>query len=375
MRIGIPRELKSGEHRVGLTPAAVAELTRAGHQVVVETGAGDRIGFLDADYQAAGAQVLGSTAEVYAQAQLLVKVKEPQPEECNWLNASHILFTYLHLAADAELVGHLQKSLASCIAYETVTDDAGRLPLLAPMSEVAGRLAVQAGAHHLEIAQGGRGVLLSGVPGVAPARVLILGAGVVGSQAARVALGMGAQVTLMDNSLQRLRDLDQQYAGRLVGAYPTRDGLLEAARQADLIIGAVLIPGATAPRLLEREDIATLRPGSVLVDVAIDQGGCFATSRPTTHQSPTYEVDGVIHYCVTNIPSAAARTATMALTHTSLPYVQALAAEGLSALNHHRHLLAGLNVYRGKITHRAVADAVGGDWQPVEGLLPFPTGL
>lgn len=285
MRIGVPKERKSGEHRVGLTPAAVAELTRAGHEVFVQTGAGAQIGFSDADYLSAGARLSETLEDIYRSAQLLVKVKEPMPEECDLLNSSHILFTFLHLAADSPLVARLQASLASCIAYETVTDEAGRLPLLAPMSEVAGRLAVQAGAHHLEIAQGGRGVLMGGVPGVPPAHVL---------------------------------------------------------------------------------------PGSVLVDVAIDQGGCFATSRPTTHQQPTYVVNGVIHYCVTNIPSAAARTATMALTHASLPYVQALAAEGMSALNHNRQLVAGLNLYRGQITLRAVADSVGGDWHRAESLLPFP---
>jgi alanine dehydrogenase len=372
MRIGVPKERKSGEHRVGLTPAAVAELTRAGHEVFVQTGAGAQIGFSDADYLSAGARLSETLEDIYRSAQLLVKVKEPMPEECDLLNSSHILFTFLHLAADSPLVARLQASLASCIAYETVTDEAGRLPLLAPMSEVAGRLAVQAGAHHLEIAQGGRDVLMGGVPGVPPAHVLILGAGSVGSQAARVALGMGARVTLMDNNLARLRELDKQYGGRLVCIYATQDAVVEAAMTADLVIGAVLIPGATAPRLLEAEQVAQMLPGSVLVDVAIDQGGCFATSRPTTHQQPTYVVNGVIHYCVTNIPSAAARTATMALTHASLPYVQALAAEGMSALNHNRQLLAGLNLYRGQITLRAVADSVGGDWHRAESLLPFP---
>ncbi len=372
MRIGVPKELKNGEHRIGLTPAAVAELTRAGHQVFVQSRAAIQIGFSDADYTTAGAEILDTTEHIYKRAQLLVKVKEPMPEECDLLNSSHILFTFLHLAADSHLVARLQASLASCIAYETVTDEAGRLPLLAPMSEVAGRLAAQAGAHHLEITQGGRGVLMGGVPGVPPARVLILGAGSVGSQAARVALGMGARVTLMDNNLARLRELDQQYAGRLVCVYATQDAVVEAAINADLVIGAVLIPGATAPRLLQREHIRQMLPGSVLVDVAIDQGGCFATSRPTTHQQPTYVVDDVVHYCVTNIPSAAARTATMALSHATLPYVQALAAEGMSALNHNRHLLAGLNVYRGQITLRGVADAVGGDWHRPETLLPFP---
>lgn len=362
MRVGIPKERKSGEHRVGLTPAGVQELCRYGHQVFVETSCGLAIGFSDDDYRAAGALVLTTAEDVYSAATLIVKVKEPQPEECAWIVSEHMLFTYLHLAADAQLVARLQASLATCIAYETVTDDAGHLPLLAPMSEVAGRLAVQAGAHHLEIAQGGRGLLLGGVPGVEPARVLIIGGGVVGSQAARIAVGMGARVILMDKSLPRLRELDQQFNGRLVCQYATQAALEEAALNADLVIGAVLIAGAAAPKLLHRALIAQMRRGSVLVDVAIDQGGCFATSKPTTHQDPTYVVEGVVHYCVANIPSAVARTATMALSNATLPYVLALAGHGLDALREDRHLLAGLNIYRGQITHPAVAAAVGVEW-------------
>jgi alanine dehydrogenase len=365
MRVGIPKELKNGEHRVGLTPAGVQELTRAGHRVFVEQDCGAAIGFDDQAYLAAGAELLPSTAEIYTAAQLIVKVKEPQPQECDWLRAEHLLFTYLHLAADANLVARLQTAGATCIAYETVTDDDGRLPLLAPMSEVAGRLAVQAGAHHLEIAQGGRGVLLGGVPGVAPAKVVIIGGGVVGTQAARVAIGMGASVTLLDKSLPRLRELEQFFNGRLICEYATQTALEQQALSADLIVGAVLVAGAAAPKLLRREQIAQMQRGSVLVDVAIDQGGCFATSHPTTHQQPTYIVDGVVHYCVANIPSAVARTATMALTHATLPYVIALADSGLDAIRADRHLQAGVNLYAGQITHKAVAEAVGGEWHEV----------
>lgn len=361
MRVGIPQELKNGEHRVGLTPAGVRELTRAGHQVFAGQGCGAAIGFTDDTYSTAGATIVPATADVYAAAQLIVKVKEPQSEECDWLRPDHLLFTYLHLAADAHLVARLQSSLATCIAYETVTDNAGRLPLLAPMSEVAGRLAVQAGAHHLEIAQGGRGVLLGGVPGVAPAKVVIIGGGVVGTQAARVATGMGASVTLLDKSLPRLRELDQLFHGRLICEYATQAALEAEALAADLVIGAVLVAGAAAPKLLSSEHISQMLAGSVLVDVAIDQGGCFATSRPTTHQQPTYMLNGVVHYCVANIPSAAARTATMALTHATLPYVLALAEAGLGALRADPHLRAGVNIYRGQITHSAVAAAMNAD--------------
>lgn len=363
MRIGIPKELKVGEHRVGLTPAAVRELSSKGHQIIVERDCAVVIGFTDQDYAAAGADLVASTADVYQAAQLVVKVKEPQPQEVDYLRADHVLFTYLHLAADPSLARALQATGATCIAYETVTDDAGRLPLLAPMSEVAGRLAVQAGAHHLEIAQGGRGVLMGGVPGVAPAKVLIIGGGVVGAQAARIALGMGARVNILDKSLPRLRELDDLFGGRASCEYITQARLEELAVAADLLIGAVLIAGASAPRLLDHTQISKLQRGSVIVDVAIDQGGCFASSRPTTHQQPTYLVEGVVHYCVANIPSAVARTATMALTNATLPYVLALAGGGIRAACADRHLLAGINIFEGGITHQAVANSLGIPWE------------
>lgn len=359
MRIGIPKELKSGEHRVGLTPAAVRELTAQGHQVFVERDCGLVIGFVNEDYLRAGAELLDSIVDIYQAAQLIVKVKEPQPQEVEYLRPDHLLFTYLHLAADPALAEALQSSGATCIAYETVTDNAGRLPLLAPMSEVAGRIAVQAGAHHLEIAQGGRGVLMGGVPGVAPANVLVIGGGVVGTQAARIAVGMGARVTVLDKSLPRLRELDNLFAGRASCEYITEARLEELAIAADLLIGAVLIAGASAPRLLDHSQVSQLQRGCVIVDVAIDQGGCFATSRPTTHQQPTYVVDGVVHYCVANIPSAVARTATMALTNATLPYVASLASGGIAAARADKHLLAGINVYQGGIAHPAVAESLG----------------
>jgi alanine dehydrogenase len=362
MRVGIPKEVKDGEHRVGLTPAAVQELKARGHQVVVERDCGAAIGFSNEAYINAGADVLATAMDIYQSSQLIVKVKEPQPQEYPLLRPGQLLFTYLHLAADKQLADALRLSGAICIAYETVTDNAGRLPLLAPMSEVAGRIAVQAGAHHLEIAQGGRGVLLGGVPGVAPANVLVLGGGVVGTQSARVALGMGAKVTVLDKSLPRLRELDQLFMGQLHGEFMTQARLEELALEADLIIGAVLVAGASAPKLLTRARIAQLQQGSVLVDVAIDQGGCFETSRPTTHQQPTYVVDGVVHYCVANIPSAVARTATMALTNSTLPFVMALAEGGVGAALADHHLSAGINVYGGEITHRAVAESLGYQW-------------
>lgn len=363
MRVGVPKEVKAGEHRVGLTPAAVQELTARGHEVFVQRHAGQTIGFVDEQYQHAGARLLATTEAVYQAAELIVKVKEPQASEYAYLRADHLLFTYLHLAADPELARALLASRAACIAYETVTDAQGRLPLLAPMSEVAGRIAVQAGAHHLEIAQGGRGVLLGGVPGVAPANVVVLGGGVVGTQAARVALGMGARVIILDKSLPRLRELDTLFAGRVQCEFMTLARLDDLAMEADLIIGAVLIAGASAPKLLSREQVSRMQNGSVLVDVAIDQGGCFATSRPTTHEQPTYVVEGVVHYCVANIPSAAARTATMALTNATLPYVLALADGGLSAALADPHLLAGINVLQGELTHAAVAESLGITWR------------
>ena len=359
MLVGVTREIKNHEYRVGLTPEAVAELVANGHQVLVEQNAGAAIGFDDGQYQAAGGEIVTSAGEVFARAQMVVKVKEPQPDECRQLRPGQLLFTYLHLAPDPLQTELLVNSGATCIAYETVTDSRGGLPLLAPMSEVAGRLAVQAGAHHLEKAQGGRGVLLGGVPGVAPAKVVIIGGGVVGTQAATVALGMGAEVTVLDRSLPRLRQLDSEFGGRLTTLYSSTATLTEQVLAADLVIGAVLIPGAAAPKLLTREHIAAMREGSVVVDVAIDQGGCFATSKATTHADPTYLVDGVVHYCVANMPGAVARTATQALNNATMPYTLALANHGLAALQRDAGLLNGLNVHAGQVTQQAVAELLG----------------
>lgn len=358
MHIGVPKEIKNHEYRVGLTPASVREIVAQGHQVSVEHNAGLAIGYTDEMYHAAGAQILNTASDIYAQAELLIKVKEPQPEECLRLRPEQILFTYLHLAADPQQTELLLASGATCIAYETVTDPQGGLPLLAPMSEVAGRLSVQAGAHHLEKAQGGAGVLLGGVPGVAPAEVLIIGGGVVGSQAAHMALGLGANVTIVDRSLARLRQLDIDFNQRVNCVYATIDTIEHYAIKADLIIGAVLIPGAAAPKLLTQDIIKQMKQGSVVVDVAIDQGGCFATSKPTTHQAPTYLVDGVVHYCVANMPGGVARTASLALNNATLPYILKLAKEGLHALQADQHFLAGLNIYAGNVTCQAVSEAL-----------------
>lgn len=362
MRIGVPKEIKPGEHRVAMTPVGVAELTRAGHSLWVMRGAGAAVGFSDQHYQQAGALLVDSLEEVYASAELIIKVKEPQATECKLLQSHHILFTYLHLAADRHLTDALLASGASCIGYETVQDAQGRLPLLAPMSEIAGRMAVQAGAHHLELAQGGRGVLLGGIPGVAPAKVVIIGAGVVGSQAATIAAGMGAQVTLVDKSIARLRQLDEIWRGRLVCEYATQVRIQELALSADLIIGSVLNVGAAAPKLLDIEHVQQMIKGSVIVDVAIDQGGCFATSRATTHEHPTYVEAGVVHYCVANIPSAVARTATLGLTNATLAYIGRLADKGLTGLLADAGFLRGLNVHRGVITHPAVATTFELPW-------------
>lgn len=369
MQLGVPKEIKTGEYRVGLTPGGVLELSRAGQKVLVQEGCAREIGFSDQDYLHAGAELVASAEEIYQRAELVVKVKEPQPNECKLLRPGQLLFAYLHLAADRQLTEALLASGANCIAYETVTDSAGRLPLLAPMSEVAGRLATQAGAHHLELAQGGRGVLLGGVPGVAPAKVVIVGGGVVGTQAARIAVGMGAHVTLLDKSLPRLRELDDLFGGRVGCEYATAERLESLALQADLLIGAVLIAGAAAPKLLSKRQIESMLPGSVVVDVAIDQGGCFATSRPTSHKHPTFKVGDVVHYCVANIPSAVARTATMALTYATLPYVLALAKEGLAALEADKHLLAGLNIHAGEVTQAAVATSLSYPYREPGGAL------
>jgi alanine dehydrogenase len=360
MRIGVPKEIKNHEYRVGLTPQSVAELTALGHQVWVESLAGAAIGFCDADYQAAGAQIAGDAAQVFDEAQLIVKVKEPLTAERARLRPEHTLFTYLHLAPDRPQTDELMASGATCIAYETVTDDHGRLPLLAPMSEVAGRMSIQAGANCLEKARGGRGVLLGGVPGVAPGKVVILGGGVVGSHALAMAVGLGADVTVLDKSVDALRRLDNQYASRITTLYSTRAALREQILAADLVIGGVLIPGAAAPKLISAEMVRQMLPGSVLVDVAIDQGGCAETSKATTHDNPTYVVDGVVHYCVANMPGAVARTSTLALNNATLPFVIALAEKGTRrALEEDPHLCNGLNVARGVITCASVAEAHG----------------
>jgi len=360
MRIGVPTEIKSNEYRVGLTPGSVRELTTLGHAVCVQQGAGAGIGASDEVYRRAGASVLASAAEVFAGADMIVKVKEPQPVEVAMLEPRHVLFTYLHLAADLDLARSLAATGCTGIAYETVTADDGSLPLLAPMSEVAGRLAIQAGARCLEREMGGAGLLLGGVPGVAPAEVLVIGGGVVGANAVQMALGLQARVTVLDKSLPRLRALEAQFGGQLNTVYATRDSVEAYVRQADLVIGAVLVPGAAAPRLVTRAMLPTMKPGSVIVDVAIDQGGCVETSRPTTHANPTFIVDGVVHYCVANMPGAVPRTSAQALNNATLPYVVKLANLGArAALADDRHLRMGLNVFAGQITHPGVAAALG----------------
>ncbi|HET6397495.1 MAG TPA: alanine dehydrogenase [Pseudoxanthomonas sp.] len=365
MLVGVPKEIKNHEYRVGLTPSGARELSARGHQVLVERGAGAGIGLADEAYEAAGAQVVESAAEVYGRAEMIVKVKEPQPAECAMLRPGQVLYAYLHLAPDPEQAQALLASGCTAVAYETVTDDRGGLPLLAPMSEVAGRMAIQAGAHALEKAQGGSGILLGGVPGVKPAEVMVIGGGTVGLNAARMAMGLGAHVTILDRSLERLKYIDELYGERLTTIYSTRDAIHDRLPYTDLVVGAVLIPGAAAPKLVTREQLKLMRPGSVLVDVAIDQGGCFETSRPTTHQAPTYEVDGIIHYCVANMPGGVARTSTFALTNATLPHAVALADKGApQALLDDAHLRNGLNVHAGRVTHRAVADALGLPYTP-----------
>lgn len=359
MRVGVPKEIKNHEYRVGLTPASVEELTRAGHAVFVETKAGSGIDFTDADYQAAGATIVDSAAAVFREAEMIVKVKEPQASEIAMLEPRHTLFTYLHLAADKAQADGLVASGATCIAYETVTSDSRSLPLLKPMSEVAGRMSVQVGAHYLEKEQGGRGVLLGGVPGVAPARVAILGGGVSGINAAQMATGLRADVTIYDISNERLAELDMHFGSQIKTAYASRAAIAAAVAKAHLVIGAVLVPGAAAPKLVTREMLKTMKRGSVLVDIAIDQGGCFETSRATTHDDPVYEEEGVIHYCVANMPGAVARTSAFALNNATLPFVLKLANHGAdAAMRADRHLAAGLNVSQGKIRHQAVAEAL-----------------
>ncbi len=358
MLIGVPKEIKNHEYRVGLTPGSVRELGHFGHSVIVESGAGIGSGFSDEQYRQAGARVESKVEAIFERADMIVKVKEPQPNECKMLRKGQVLFTYLHLAPDPLQAQLLQESGCIAIAYETVTSARGHLPLLAPMSEVAGRMAVQAGAHCLEKAAGGRGVLLGGVPGVVAGDVVIIGGGVVGSNAIRVAVGMEANVTVLDKSIQRLKELDDQFSSRLTTIYSTNDAIEHYLTNADLVIGAVLVPGAAAPQLIKKDILKKMRPGSVLVDVAIDQGGCAETSRATTHLDPTYVVDGVVHYCVANMPGAVARTSTLALNNATLPFVIKLAQGYKKALLDDVHLLNGLNVCHGHITHTAVAAAL-----------------
>lgn len=360
MKIGCPKEIKPQEFRVGMTPNAVREAVVHGHQVMVETNAGTGAGFTDADYIAAGARILATAEEVFAGADMIVKVKEPQAVERARLREGQVLFTYLHLAPDPDQTHDLLASGVTAIAYETVTDDRGGLPLLAPMSEVAGRLAPQVGAWTLQKANGGRGVLLGGVPGVLPGRVLVIGGGVVGTHAAKIAAGMGADVTVLDRSINRLRYLDDVFGGTFKNGYADAATTITLARDADLIIGAVLIPGAAAPKLISRAQLSELKPGAALVDVAIDQGGCFETSHATTHQDPIYAVDGIMHYCVANMPGAVARTSTLALGNATMPFMIALADKGWKrACAEDRHLLAGLNTHAGKLTYAAVGEALG----------------
>jgi len=360
MRIGVPREIKVHEYRVGLVPAGVRELTAAGHEVFVETGAGGGIGVDDAHYAACGANVVGTAEQVFASADLIVKVKEPQPKECALLRPGQVLFTYLHLAADREQANGLIKSGATAIAYETVTAPNGSLPLLTPMSEVAGRMSIQVGAACLQKAQGGCGVLLGGVPGVPPAKVVIIGGGVAGTHAAEMAVGLRADVTVIDRSVDRLRELSGTFGGSLRTAYSTTETIERLILDADLVIGAVLVVGAAAPKLVTRAMVKRMKAGAVLVDIAIDQGGCFETSHPTTHADPTFVVDGVIHYCVANMPGAVPRTSTFALTNATLPYVRAIADHGWQvAIERAPGLAAGLNVHAGRVIHQAVAAALG----------------
>ena len=359
MRIGVPKEIKNHEYRVGLVPAGVRELVEEGHEVLIQSTAGTGIGEDDAAYQAAGAQIVPQAADVFGAADLIVKVKEPQLAECRMLRQGQTLFTYLHLAADAAQAKALMASGATAIAYETVTSPDGSLPLLTPMSEVAGRMSVQVGAVSLQKANGGFGVLLGGVPGVAPAKVVILGGGVSGTCAAEMAVGLRADVTIVDRSLKRLRALDAMFGGKLKTMASTSEAIETLVTQADLVVGAVLVAGAAAPKLVTRAMVGKMKAGAVMVDISIDQGGCFETSRPTTHADPTFVVDGVVHYCVTNMPGAVPRTSTFALTNSTLPYVKALAAHGtLKALALDPHLANGLNVFDGAITHEAVADAL-----------------
>jgi len=365
MKIGVPKEIKNNEYRVGLVPASVRELAHRGHEVYVETAAGQGIGVNDAEYEAAGARILADAAAVFGTAELIVKVKEPQAVERAMLREHHTLFTYLHLAPDAPQAEGLIESGATCIAYETVTDDHDHLPLLAPMSEVAGRLAIQAGAWCLERVHGGSGILVGGVPGVEPAKVVIIGGGVVGFNACQMAVGLGARVVVLDRNLEVLRFLDATFESRIETVFSNVESIERHIRDADLVVGAVLIPGAAAPKLVTREDLKLMRNGSVLVDVAIDQGGCFETSKPTTHAEPIFIVDGIVHYCVANMPGAVPRTSAFALNNATLPFTLALADHGpKAAMLADRHLLNGLNVHRGMVTYEDVAQDLGYDYVP-----------
>jgi alanine dehydrogenase len=370
MRIGVPKEIKNHEYRVGLTPASVREFVAHGHDVLVQAGAGAAIGMSDAQYEQAGARLAADAARVFAEADMIVKVKEPQPAECALLRRGQVLYTYLHLAPDPAQTAALVESGAVCVAYETITAPGGGLPLLAPMSEVAGRMSIQAAAANLEKSRGGMGILLGGVPGVAAAHVVVIGAGVVGTHALQMAVGLGARVTVLDKNVDRLRQLDLVFGNRIHTCYSTAASIEEAVLDADAVIGGVLVPGASAPKLVTRRMVASMKPGSVLVDVAIDQGGCFETSHATTHAEPTYVVDGVVHYCVANMPGAVARTSTLALNNATLAHGLALADKGWSAaLKQDVHLRNGLNVCQGEVTHEAVARDLGYRFLPAEAAL------
>lgn len=367
MLIGVPKEIKNHEYRVGLTPASVMELIGCGHKVIVQSSAGEGIGVTDDEYILSGAEIASTPDEIFASAEMIVKVKEPQPQECKMLREGQLLFTYLHLAPDPEQTKLLLESGCVAIAYETVTGPNGSLPLLAPMSEVAGRLSIQAGAHCLEKASGGQGLLLGGVPGVEPAKVLVIGGGIVGDNAAYMARGMGADVTILERSVTRLRELDGEYTGSVKCIYSSKESIEKYALEADLVIGAVLIPGAAAPKLLTKDIISRMKNGSVVVDVAIDQGGCFETSKATTHQEPTYIVDGIVHYCVANMPGAVPRTSTFALNNSTLPFTLSLANKGYhEALKTDPYLKMGLNIFKGQVTNEAVAKDLNYDYVPLE---------
>lgn len=366
MRVGVPKEIKIHEYRVGLTPGTAREYVAAGHNVVIETNAGAGIGATDEAYRKAGAVIADTAAEIFATADLIVKVKEPQAREWSQLREGQIIFTYLHLAADPEQARGLMASGCTAIAYETVTDANGGLPLLAPMSEVAGRLSIEAAGSALKRSAGGRGLLLGGVPGVVPARVVVIGGGVVGTHAARMAVGLGAEVTVLDRSIPRLRELDELLGGRIRTRFSTIEAIEQEVFAADVVIGAVLVPGASAPKLVTRKMLKSMRPGSVMVDVAIDQGGCFETSHATTHADPTYEVDGIIHYCVANMPGAVPLTSSQALNNATLPFGLAIARHGFAAVTQDPHLRAGLNVHRGHITNKAVAESLGLSCLPID---------